>query len=193
MNDNQDNDSSNVNMIDLLLNITKDGIDMAKLRKDEDELNSINKEFPEDGLINIANAERLAGLSMRGITICDYWIPILMVILGSLNSLRNKAKNEAYVNAKAPNGDRVTADLRKHMSEIDPEYNQLSLQYERIKSIIKHFEDKRDAFKTFHFFMKDQQKAYGYLPGRHITGEGENAIKQKKNIFTSHNVGEEDF
>ena len=181
------------NMIDVICNTTKDSIDIVQLREDENELVSINNRFPTDGIIDITDAEVLAGLSMRGITICDYWIPILMVALGDLNSQKNKAKNEAYVNAKSASGERLTADLRKHISEIDPVYNDLCLKYDRIKSLIRHFEDKRDSFKTFHLFMKDKQKAYNSLGGRHINGE----IPQKSNsrMFSSSISanGEEDF
>ena len=185
------------NMIDLLLTVDNETVDIDKLKKDQDELEEIANEFPNDGIVDISQMERLAGLSMRGISICDYWVPVLMVIIGEVNSKRNKSKNDAYINAEEPKSGKLTADLRKCISEADPEYVKFCVVHDRMKAILRHFEDKRDSFKTFHFFMKDQQKAYGYQGGRHINGEELEfkLPKRKQQILVESNnsSGEEEF
>lgn len=185
------------NMIELLLTVDNETVDINKLKKDQNELEEISNEFPNDGVVDISQMERLAGLSMRGISICDYWVPVLMVIIGEVNSKRNKAKNDAYINAEEPKSGKLTADLRKCISEADPEYIKLCVVHDRMKAILRHFEDKRDSFKTFHFFMKDQQKAYGYQGGRHINGEElEFKLPKRKQqvlVGSNNSSGEEDF
>lgn len=188
----------NKNMINVLLTVDNETVDIEKLKKDQEELNQIGDEFPHDGIVDISQMERLAGLSMRGISICDYWVPVIMVIIGDLNSKRNKAKNEAYINAEEPKSGKLTADLRKCISEADPEYVSLCMIHDRMKAVLRHFEDKRDSFKTFHFFMKDQQKAYGYQGGRHINGENlEFALPKpkirKEEVGSNQSSSEEEF
>jgi hypothetical protein len=185
-------DAKSTNMIDILLTVSNDTVDINQMKNDDDELHKISQEFPNDGVVDISQMERLAGLSMRGIAICDYWAPIIIVIMGEVNANRNKARNLAYINATDSNGGKLTAEMRKCISESDSDYVRLCVIYDRMKAILRHFEDKRDSFKTFHFFMKDQQKAYGYQSGRHINGE---ELEYKKQIAISKSSynGEEDF
>ena len=158
-------------MIDVLMNIGIDTLDGDKLRVDEAEFQKISNEFPDDGLVDIAQYERMAGLAMRGIAICDYWVPILMVIIGELESKRDIAKAKAYVDAEEPKYGKLTADVRKQMSEANEEYNRVRILTERIRAIKVMFEKKSHSFTKFHVFMKDQQKLYSYKGGREISGD----------------------
>ena len=158
-------------MIEELFTVNFDSIDIDKLKRDEKDLDKISLQFPKDGVVDMSQLERLAGLSMYGITICDYWVPMLMVVVGDLTSKKNTAKNDAYINVNEPKTGKLTADLRKAISEIDPDYLKYSSSLERVKALLRYFEEKRDSFKTFHFFMKDQQKAYLHNGGRNISGE----------------------
>jgi len=182
-------------MIDTILSVTHDTIDIDKLKSDETLIDEIALNFPKDGLVNLADLEKLAGTSMYGINICDYWVPILMVIIGDLESKKNKAKSKAYIEAESNNNSKLTAELRKAYSEIDPTYLKISSDLERVKAIKKFFEDKRDSFKTFHFFMKDQQKVYINNGGRNINGDDleinkkEHKAETKKTTYES----EEEF
>jgi len=163
-----ENDKS---MIDVLMSIGIDTLDDTKLKTDEAELRRIADEFPEDGLVDIAQYERMAGLCMRGISICDYWVPILMVLVGEVEAKRDRAKAKAYTEAEEPRAGRLTADVRKMMSEGDDEYNRLRMLAERLNAIKTLFDRKSHSFTKFHVFMKDQQKNYLYKGGREISGE----------------------
>jgi len=158
------------NIIEVLMSVDIDSLDVDKLTKDTNEMAKISNEFPDDGIVDITDTERLAGLSMRGMTICDYWIPVIMVIFGEIESKRDIRKAKAYLDAKEP-GEKMTAEARKQVAEADKEYNDAKMLSVRYKSILEHFKKKWSSFEKFHHWMKDIQKTYDYKGGRHINGE----------------------
>lgn len=168
-----------MNFVEMLLKLNISNHDAIKLQSDIEELDKINNEMPKDGVIDISEAERLAGLCMRGISICDYWIPQFMVFIGELESRRDKAFANAYIEAEGPKVGRLTADVRKQIAEGDDEYNNYKMLVVRYKASKESFSRKSDSLMKFHFFLKDQQKRYDYNGGRHISGEGQTFKKDK--------------
>jgi len=159
------------NIIDVLMSVDIDTLDDIKLKKDTNEMLNISDELPEDGIIDIGETERLAGLSMRGIAICDYWIPVMMVIVGEAESKRDIKKAKAYLGATSEDGIKMTAEAKKQVAEADDDYNKARLSAVRFKSVLEHFKKKWSSFEKFHHWMKDIQRTYEYKGGRHISGE----------------------
>ncbi|HUU87201.1 MAG TPA: hypothetical protein VMX17_05535 [Candidatus Glassbacteria bacterium] len=152
------------------MSVDIDSLDDVKLKKDTNEMLNISDELPEDGIIDIGDTERLAGLSMRGMTICDYWVPVMMVIVGEAESKRDIKKAKAYLGATSDGG-KMTAEARKQFAEADDDYNKARLAAVRFKSVLEHFKKKWSSFEKFHHWMKDIQRTYDYKGGRHISGE----------------------
>jgi hypothetical protein len=159
------------NIIDVLMSVDIDSLDDVKLKKDTNEMLNVSNELPEDGIIDIGDTERLAGLSMRGMTICDYWIPVMMVIVGESESKRDIKKAKAYLGATPDDGGKMTAEARKQFAEADDNYNEARLAAVRFKSVLEHFKKRWSSFEKFHHWMKDIQRTYDYKGGRHIGGD----------------------
>lgn len=157
------------NIIETLMSVDIDGLDNDKLKIDTNEMKKISNEFPDDGIVDITDTERLAGLSMRGMSICDYWIPIMMVIVGEAEATRDKKRAQAYLNAGS--GTKMTAEAKKQSAEADDDYIDARMDAVRYKSILEFFKKKWSSFEKFHHWMKDVQRTYDYKGGRHISGE----------------------
>jgi len=179
------------NIIEVLMSVDINSLDDIKLKKDTNEMLNVSNELPEDGIIDIGDTERLAGLSMRGMTICDYWIPVMMVIVGEAESKRDIKKAKAYLNAKGGDGEKMTAEAKKQVAEADQDYNTARLAAVRFKSVLEHFKKKWSSFEKFHHWMKDIQRTYDYNGGRHISGEQLGFKKEMQPIISTKENPEE--
>jgi hypothetical protein len=134
-------------------------MDSTKLSSDLHELNKIANSLPRDNILSMDNCLNLERLCIRGMNICDYWYPIIHIIMSENESIRDILKNKAYINAK-PGDSRLTIDMRKACSETDEEYNKAKIVVEKIKAMKLFFEKRRDTFKSAIFVFKDQLASY---------------------------------
>lgn len=170
---------ANQDTYETIMSVCVDTLDVSKMKADMQEMERISDEFPADAIVDIGDTERLAGLSMRGMSICDYWIPILMVIAGEIESKRDLVEAKAYLDAESSNG-RLTADVRKFAAKADDEYNKLKMLAVRYKSMLESFRKKWTSFEKFHHWMKEVQRSYDYKGGRHINGDEPIYRKQRE-------------
>jgi hypothetical protein len=164
--------STKQNSINTLLTVTIDTLDQVKLQGDTDNLDKIENEFPHDMVVDVGDAERLSGLALRGISICDYWVPVLTVLIAELEIISAQARAKAFIDAEAPKNGKLTADVRKQIAEADPQYTKCRQNVARYEAIQERLKLKSRTFEKVHYSMKDQQKAYNSpIAGRHISGE----------------------
>jgi hypothetical protein len=134
-------------------------IDNDKLAADLKELTAISNSLPKDNVFSSENCLQLERQCIRGMNICDYWTPIVHIVMSEQESDRDMARNKAYLNA-GQDGTKMTAEMRKAYSESDENFNKLKILAEKIKGIKLFFEKKRDTFKSAIFVFRDQLSSY---------------------------------
>lgn len=134
-------------------------VNSSKLSLDLKELNSISNSLPQDNILSADDCLNLERLCLRGMNICDFWLPIIHIVMSENEVLRDSVKSKAYIDAKAGDG-RLTAEMRKAYSEADDEYNKQRIIVEKVKAMKSLFEKKRDTFKSAIFVFKDQFNSY---------------------------------
>lgn len=134
-------------------------IDNERLSNDLKELQTISDSLPKDNVFSVENCIKLERLCIHGMNICDYWTPIIHIVMSEKETERDVVKNKAYINAEN-GGAKLTAELRKAIAESNDEYNNLKTIVEKIKGIKLFFEKKRETFKSAIFVFKDQLASY---------------------------------
>jgi len=127
--------------------------------KDRDELEKIANSLPQDGVLDQNDCVKLLRLCIRGMNICDFWLPKLHVLMTLYEVKRDQARADAYLNA-SPKEIKMTVEMRKASAEVDDEYNKMKLMVERIKSSKVFHEKKKDTLKSAYFMFKDQLTSY---------------------------------
>lgn len=147
-------------MDDLGLSSNPEIFDNEGYLKERKELDDIANSLPDDGVLDKNDLLRLSRLCIRGMNICDSWLPKLHVLMTLCEVEKDKARAMAYVNAKGKENEKLTAELRKAISEINEEYNNKKIIAEKIKGAKLFHEKKRDTLKTSYFFFRDQLCSY---------------------------------
>jgi hypothetical protein len=133
--------------------------DYALFIKERKEIEKISNSLPSDSILDISTINRLMRLIVRGLNICDDWIPKLHVILSYKEIERDKNKANAYINADLSDK-KLTVELRKNLSEIDEKYIEAKLIAEKIKASKMFYEKKRETLKSAYFMFKLQVDSY---------------------------------
>jgi len=157
-------------------------LDSDKLSLDLQELSEISDSLPKDNVFSIENCLNLERSCIRGLNICDYWTPVIHIVLSEQESERDMQKNKIYINPKQTDQAKLTAEMRKAYSESDPDYNKIKVIVERVKGLKFFFEKKRETFKSAIFVFKDQLASYK-LSDKGNSGESlsyENGQQQEK-------------
>jgi len=142
------------------LSLNVDDFDTDSYLKDREELEKIANSLPADGILVQEDCVKLLRLCVRGMNICDNWIPKLHVLMTLYEVKRDQARAEAYLKASSPTEYKLTVEMRKASAEIDKEYNNMKLMVERIKSSKTFHEKKKDTLKAAYFMFKDQIASY---------------------------------
>ena len=135
-------------------------IDNDRLSADLKELTSIADSLPKDNVFSIDDCIKLERLCIRGMNICDYWAPIIHIVMSENEVKAEKVKYLAYKNAGKNSDTKCTEGMRKALSESDDEYNELKVLVERIRGMKFLFDKRRDTFKSAIFIFKDQMSSY---------------------------------
>jgi len=133
-------------------------IDNARLAADLKELNVISDALPKDNVYSMDDCLRLERLCIRGMNICDYWVPIVHIITSEKESERDIIKNNCYITAGK--GEKCTAEMRKAIAESNADYNNVKNLVERVKALKLFFDKKRETFRSAIFVFKDQLASY---------------------------------
>ncbi len=126
--------------------------------KERKEIEKISKSLPTDGILDVSTINKLMRFVIRGMNICDDWIPKLHIILSSKEIERDLNRSKAYINIGEDK--KLTVELRKCLSEVDEKYNEAKLMAEKIKASKTFFERKRETLKTSFFMLKSQLDSY---------------------------------
>ncbi len=127
------------------------------------ELQTIADSLPKDGVLDINDIQRLQRLCIRGMNICDDWIPRLHVLMTVFEVKRDVAKALAYTNAKPPENSKLiklTIDAKKAIAERDEDFNKLKVTVEQIKGSKIFHEKKKDTLKSAYYMFRDQLVSY---------------------------------
>jgi hypothetical protein len=143
-----------MNSIGLISDV--DDFDYKNMIKERKELEETANSLPLDGVYDCNTLMKLMRLIIRGMNICDDWIVKLHVLLSSQEIERDKSKARSYINAGGEIDKKLTVELRKSLSEVDENYNELKLIVEKIKSAKTFYEKKRETLKTAFFVFKEQ-------------------------------------
>ena len=135
-------------------------IDNDKLLSDHKELEAISESLPKDNVFSIEDCIKLERLCIRGMNICDYWAPIVHIVMSENESKAERTKHLAYINAGKELEGKCTEGMRKAYSESDEEYNKLKILVEKIRAMKLFFDKKRDSLKSAIFVFKDQMSSY---------------------------------
>lgn len=157
-----------------------DEFDTESYLKDRSELEKIANSLPADGVLDQQDCVKLLRLCIRGMTICDDWLPKLHVLMTLYEVKRDQARADAYLKAKAPDSGRMTVEMRKASAEVDDEYNKMKLMVERLKGSKLFHEKKRDTLKAAYFMFKEQLISYK-ISDKGNSGESLEYIEEKKN------------
>lgn len=142
------------------LSLNLDDFNNESYLKDREELEKIANSLPADGILVQEDCVKLLRLCVRGMNICDNWIPKLHVLMSLYEVKRDQARAEAYLNVSSPKDVRLTVEMRKASAEANEEYNNMKLMVERIKSSKTFHEKKKDTLKAAYFMFKDQMTSY---------------------------------
>ncbi len=128
--------------------------------KDREEPEKIADSLPSDGVLSEGDCIKLQRLSIRGMNICDFWLPKLHVLMTLYEVKRDQAHANAYLNASTSKEFKMTVEMRKASAEVDQEYSNMKLMVERIKSAKVFHEKKKETLKAAYFMFRDQMSSY---------------------------------
>jgi len=142
------------------LSLEPEDFDSSAYLLDRDELEKIANSLPFDGVLDQQDCMRLLRLCIRGMNICDFWLPKLHVLMSLYEVKRDQARADAYLNVDVPKEVKMTVEMRKASAEADETYSKMKLMVERIKSSKLFHERKKDTLKSAYFMFKDQLNSY---------------------------------
>ena len=146
----------NENLLDINLDIdfSKENVksfDYEKFTSEKEELDEILNYLPKDNIFLDYDYEVLEAKTLRGWQLCIQWLPILNAVLSVVQIQRDKAKNNAYINAENKESKKMTAELRKAYSEIDEEFLRLKKLGEMVKSSMLFLENQKEYLKANYY------------------------------------------
>ena len=137
-----------------------DDFDQEKYLNEREELQVIADSLPNDGVLDIGNLQKLQRLCIRGMNVCDDWLPRLHVLMTIYEVRRDQYRSAAYINATSPDGGKLTVESRKAAAEGDAEFNKMKIMVEKIKSSKMFHEKKKDTLKAAYYMFRDQLLSY---------------------------------
>lgn len=135
-------------------------VENARLQSDRNELEQISNALPRDGVLSTVDCIKLEWKILRGMNICDFWIPKIHIMTSEKESERDKIRNNAYANASSKDSHKLTVEMRKVISELDENLEKAKIEVEKLKAIKLFLEKKRDSFKSALFIFKEQIQSF---------------------------------
>jgi len=158
--DEMSNSNLDVVMNKLGLSGDPNDFDSRAYLSEREELQEIANSLPDDGVLDVNNVIRLQRLCIRGMNICDDWIPRLHVLMTVYEVKRDRARSTAYSEAKTSEGAKLTVEGRKAVAEGDETFNEMKLMVERIKGSKIFHEKKKETLKSAYYMFRDQLVSY---------------------------------
>jgi hypothetical protein len=114
-------------------------------------LQSLNDTDPQD----LAHAEKLQQLSLRGADILTEYLGKVVKTVGYLETKVNSTKNKVSLEYTAPDGARTTADMKKWAGESSKEVEEVQIKLAKAKASKVVLEKKYDILIRSHHHYKD--------------------------------------
>jgi len=121
---------------------------------DVSEIQDVLSNLQNTSAIDVAHAENLQRLALRGADLASEMIGKLIKTVSYLETKVNSTKNRVSLQYKLETG-KATADQRKQAGESDPEVEELSIRLARAKGSKAILERKYDTLIKTHHFYKD--------------------------------------
>lgn len=135
---------------------------------DLSEIRMVLLSLANENPIDIAHAERLQLLALRGADVVCEYIGKLIKIIGYYEAKSNSVKNKTALEFKAEDG-RTTIDLRKFAAESSPEVEKVLIELAKAKGAKAVLDKKYDVLIKAHHYYKDltnglRRTILGYNP-----------------------------
>jgi oligoribonuclease NrnB/cAMP/cGMP phosphodiesterase (DHH superfamily) len=119
--------------------------------------------------IDLAHAEQLQQLSLRGADILTDYLGKIVKTVAYLETKVNSTKNKVALNYQEPNGNKTTSDMKKWYSESAPEVEELQIRLAKAKASKVVLEKKYDILIKSHHHYKDissgiRKTILGFIP-----------------------------
>lgn len=119
------------------------------------EIQNVLVSLNETDAIDLAHAEMLQQLSLRGADIITEYLGKVVKTVGFLEAKVNSTKNKAALNYQEPNGNKTTSDMKKWFSESSPEVEEVQIKLAKAKASKIVLEKKYDLLIKSHHHYKD--------------------------------------
>lgn len=123
------------------------------------EIQEVLIELQSTEVIDLAHAENLQRLALRGADILSEYLGKMVKTVSYLESQLNKIKNKAALEYKVQDG-KTTMDLRKFAAEASPEVEEVNIKLAKAKAGKLVLEKKYDILIRSHHYYKDLAAGY---------------------------------
>lgn len=133
------------------------------------EIQNVLVSLNETDAIDLAHAEMLQQLSLRGADIITEYLGKVVKTVGFLEAKVNSTKNKVSLEYTAPDGARTTADMKKWAGESSKEVEEVQIRLAKAKASKIVLEKKYDILIKSHHHYKDiaaglRRTILGYSP-----------------------------
>lgn len=133
------------------------------------EIQNVLVSLNETDAIDLAHAEMLQQLSLRGADIITEYLGKVVKTVGFLEAKVNSTKNKVSLEYTAPDGARTTADMKKWAGESSKEVEEVQIRLAKAKASKIVLEKKYDILIRSHHHYKDiasglRRTILGYAP-----------------------------
>lgn len=143
--------SQQVNLGDLL----GDQLEEEFINFDMTEIQEVLEKLQETDAIDLAHAELLQQLSLRGADILIEYLGKIVKTVGYLEAKVNRTKNAVSLSYQAPDGSRTTAEMKKWAGESSPEVEDVQIKLAKAKGSKVVLERKYEILVKAHHHYKD--------------------------------------
>jgi hypothetical protein len=123
------------------------------------EVQELLSELQSTDVIDLAHAENLQRLSLRGADILSEYMGRMIKTVGYLESQLNKVKNKVALEYKTADG-KTTMDLRRFAAEASPEVEEINTKLAKAKAGKLVLDKKFDILIRSHHYYKDLASGY---------------------------------
>jgi len=133
------------------------------------EIQNVLQSLHETDAVDLAHAEILQQLSLRGADIVSEYLGKVVKTVGYLEAKVNSTKNKVSLEYTAPDGARTTADMKKWAGESSKEVEEVQIRLAKAKASKIVLEKKYDILIRSHHHYKDiasglRRTILGYAP-----------------------------
>lgn len=133
------------------------GIELEEdfLQFDLSDIQQVLDNLSETDAIDLAHVEQLQQQALRGADVLTGYLGKIVKTVGYLEAKVNSTKNKASLEYEAPDGSRVTMDMRKWAGEASPAVEEVQIKLAKAKASKQVLERKYEILVKAHHHFKD--------------------------------------